>query len=314
MDDRQMGIQDNDTNKFMSRSNRNSKLYRQMTDKYRDLDNLPLEDNTDEIDIDSLKELLTRSEKPTRVHREELNLDVLEPKKRNIDNEKIHDINQLLEKARYENKKIREPDDSRIVNNSKSILETLGNVYEDSFVKEDNYKNKEKLSHNNDSSKLEMTREMKNLSKSIAEENSLTSQVMSNNDLAIDMFSDLKPTENTIVTEPIKDDKKFNTVDLKTQEFKLKTDSVPFFPMNDSNTSDIDIIKEPISATKEVKKVDNDFFTSSYEFSRKDFTDDDEEDDEGGIGNVVKIILLVISIIVFAGVIAYFVLNYGINK
>lgn len=316
MDDREMKVHDSNTNRAMSRSDRNSKLYRKVTGKYQDLDNLPLEDNTDEIDIDSLKQLLTRSEMPTRMHRDNLDLDILETRKRNIDNEKVHDINKLLEKARYENKKIREPENSNIINNSKSILETLGNVYEDNFIKGEDKKDKVESTDEKKVSKMEMTREMKNLTKSIAE-NSLISQVMPDNNLSLEMFSDLKPSENTIVTEPIKDEvkeeKKFNTVDLKTQEFKLKNDGVPFFPMGSSETSDIDIIKEPVNATKDIKKIDNDFFTSSYEFSKKDFTDDDDDDDSG-IGNVVKVILLIISIIVFAGVIAYFVLNYGINK
>ena len=83
--------------------------------------------------------------------------------------------------------------------------------------------------------------------------------------------------------------------------------------MNTSDTTDIDIIKEPVQIKKDVKNVDNDFFTSSYEFSRKDFVDYDD-DENSKSNNILKIILLVLAIFVFSGVIAYFVLNYGINK
>ena len=318
---------DSNTNNAMSRSNRNSKLYRQVYDgDGQDLENLPLSNNTDEIDIDSLKRLLARSEKPVRSHHEELDLDVLGAKKRNVDSEKVYDINKLLEKARYENKKMREPEKNVVINNSKSILETLGTGdYEGDYLKEKENKKEDNVLEDVSPVKLEMTREMKNLARNIAE-NPLTTQVMPDNDLSLDLLSDLKPSGNTIVAEPMKDkrevvekevDKKI--VEIKKLEelpkFDLPAGKAPFFPMNVDDTSDIDIIKLPSSdeSTKSIKKVDNDFFTSSYEFSRKDFTDYDEDDDSNG-GNVLKIVLLVLAIVIFAGVIAYFILNYGINK
>ena len=318
---------DSNTNNAMSRSNRNSKLYRQVYDgDGQDLENLPLSNNTDEIDIDSLKRLLARSDKPVRSHREELNLDILESKKRNVDNEKVYDINKLLEKARYENKKMREPEKNVVINNSKSILETLGTGdYEGDYLREKERKEENNVLEKSSSVKLEMTREMKNLARNIAE-NPLTTQVMPDNDLSLDLLSDLKPSGNTIVAEPMKEKKEAveskdgnkEVEEKKVKElpkFDLPTGEAPFFPMNVDDTSDIDIIKLPSSddATKSLKKVDNDFFTSSYEFSRKDFTDYDEDEDSNG-GNVLKIVLLVLAIVIFAGVIAYFVLNYGINR
>ncbi len=339
MDSRETKFKDSDLNNGMSRSNRNSKLYRQVYGKYQNLDNLPLEDNTDEIDIDSLKELLIRSENKTRNTHEDINIDILEPKKRSIDNERVHDINKLLEKARYENKKIREPDsNNKIISNSRSILETLGTGdYEGNYLKKEPEEVKEKIEASKPVN-LEMTRELKNLTRNIAE-NTLAEQTEKDSDLSLDLLSDLKPTENTIVTEPIKDtDTKENDEEVKKEikeekkeensfkkvklesvgkkEPKIKkinTDDEPFFPMNTSDTTDIDIIKEPVQIKKDVKNVDNDFFTSSYEFSRKDFVDYDD-DENSKSNNILKIILLVLAIFVFSGVIAYFILNYGINK
>ena len=314
-------------NNTMSRSNRNSKLYREISNKYQDLDNLPLEDNTDEIDIDSLKKLLETDEKKTRTHRNDIDIDIIKSKRRN--NEKEHDINKLLEKAKYENQKIKEPENHSITYNSRSILETLGtNNYEGNYLKKEETikKEPENIEIPN---KLEMTREMKNLTRNLSL-NPLTDQVMPNNDLSLDLLSDLKPTENTIVTEPIKEKEEKDTTPKKPEFKKINLESTntlkntkkyetvskqkPFFPMNTEDTSDIDIIKIPEKSndTKDLKKVDNDFFTSSYEFSRKDFTDYDEED--GKSSSIIKIILLILAILAFGGAIAYFVLNYGINR
>lgn len=66
----------------------------------------------------------------------------------------------------------------------------------------------------------------------------------------------------------------------------------------------IEVIELFIEYAKE-----NDFFTSSYEFSDSDFFDDVEPKKNG----ILKIILLFLAVVVFAGVIAYFVINYGIG-
>jgi len=314
------------SNNEMSRSSRNSKLYRQVYGKYQESDNLPLEDNTDEIDIDSLKQLLSRSEKPSRVHHSNTHdLEIIESLKREKEKEKTRDINKLLEKARYENKKIQEPNND-IINNSKNILKTLETGdYEGNYLKEEEKEIKsvtkkevETPAPNN----LEMTREMKFYNRNKAM-NPLIDQVMPNNDLSLELLSDLKPNDNTIVTKPVKEKKEeVNKPEIKEEQKKpkikeikeeKKDDSGPFFPMNMEDTSDIDIIKKPEEIATEIKKVDNDFFTSSYEFSRKDFTDYDDGDEKRS-NNIIKIILLVLAICVFSAVIAYFIFNYGIKK
>ena len=50
--------ENNDDNIPSTRSSRNKKLYKEVYGRYNDLDNLPLEDNTDEIDMAKLKELV----------------------------------------------------------------------------------------------------------------------------------------------------------------------------------------------------------------------------------------------------------------
>ena len=72
--------------------------------------------------------------------------------------------------------------------------------------------------------------------------------------------------------------------------------------------------KTGIDIIKKDKTVDTDFFTSSYQFSKKDFSDDEDDFfEEPKSHNFLKIILLILAIIVFAGVIFYFIKNYGIG-
>ena len=283
----------------LSRSNRNSKLYKEVYGRYRDLDNLPMTDNTDEIDMDKLKEMLSAENRKRYVSPNEHNLDVLEPRKRNIDESKVYDINKLLEKAKYENSKIKEPE-NKIINNSRNILSTLEETelsvkdIKNACQKYDDFGTSNNYMDNNNSDNLSMTREMKYHTRNISVD-PMINQVVPDNDLSLDLLSDLKPTGNTIVTKPIVENN--DTKDTKTNSDK-------FFPTS-GDTSDIDVIKKE-------NKIDNDFFTSSYQFSKNDFADDDDFYGEKS-HNFLKVILLIIAIIVFAGVIFYFVLNYGIS-
>ena len=277
-----------------SRSTRNARLYREVYGKYDDLNNLPLEDNTDEIDMNRLQELL-RDNKETREKKtEDKYLNIIEQRKRNIDEQRVYDINKILEKAKYENNKLKESDYSSKIDTS--ILSTLQNreitTDELSDVNEIYNRKQEKLKQEE---KLSMTRELKfkELSEDV-KENPLIDNVMPDSDLSLDLFENLKPTENTITTTPIKSPKKLQK-DETTQKEEIDVHS--------GDTRDIDIIK----ATKNTEN-ENDFFTSSYEFSESDFLDGPQKS-----SGILKIILLFLSIIVFAGVIAYFVLNYGIG-
>lgn len=285
-----------------TRSSRNSRLYRQVYGKYEDLDNLPIDDNTDEIDMDKLKELVSNIDKkkdnPTPPNG--YNLDILESRKRNIDEQKVYDINKLLEKAKYENNKLKEPE-NKLVKTSRNILSTLGSTEistEDIKKACEKYENNgldvypKKDTSNDLDNNLSMTREMKYQTRQISAD-PLIEQVMPDNDLSLDLFFDLKPTGDTIVTKPIKDD---NT---NTSDNNIKKES------SVKDDSDIDVIKKD-------KNIDTDFFTSSYKFSDKDFTDD-ELFENSSSHNVLKVLLLILAILVFAGVIFYFVATYGMG-
>lgn len=271
-----------------SRSSRNKKLYKEVYGRFENNDNLPLEDNTDEIDMARLKELvLSKSRGNNEEIREHLN--VLEQRKRNIDEQKVYDINKILEKAKYENDKLKE-NTSSIPKVNRQILSTLQST-ELSLeeIKEassrygglENTSKESTLVKDEVEEKLSMTRELKyqNLSKEV--------ESVEEKDFSLDLFDDLKPMGNTITTKPIKDNEDIN--------------------FTSSDTKDIDIIKKD-------DKIKNDFFTNSYEFSKKDFmqVDDDFSDLNKGSG-ILKIILLFLLIFILGGVIAYFILNYGIG-
>ena len=291
-----------------TRSSRNKKLYKEVYGKYNDLDNLPLEDNTDEIDMAKLKELVL-SERKQKDNPIKENLNIIEQRKRNIDEQKVYDINKILEKAKYENDKLKETTQS-IPKVNKQILNTLQSTelsleeLKKASKSYQNYQNNENivdLNHEEEQTSqsqsdslendLSMTRELKyqNLAQ---EENQEEPQA----DLSLDLFSDLKPTGNTIITKPIRE-----------EEVTPHQKEAPAITSEKDN-SDIDIIKPSVAP------INDDFFTSSYEFSKKDFMQvDDDFSDLNQKGSILKIILLFLMIFIVGGVITYFVITYGIG-
>lgn len=291
---------ENNINSTPTRSSRNKRLYKEVYGKYNDLENLPLEDNTDEIDMAKLKELVL-SEQKSKSNTIKENLNILEQRKRNIDEQKVYDINKILEKAKYENDKLKETTQS-IPKVNKQILNTLQSTelsleeLKKASKNYQSYQNDEKIVNLNTKEEqqpeeqlkkiendLSMTRELKYQNLSLEENNE-----EQDSDLSLDLFSDLKPTENTIVTKPIKEETE------PTNQIK--------------DNSDIDIIKPSVAP------VNDDFFTSSYEFSKKDFMQvDDDFSDLNKKGGILKIILLFLMIFIVGGVITYFVITYGIG-
>ena len=177
-----------------------------------------------------------------------------------------------------------------------SILSTLQSREISVEELNDLYKNNQKAK--NIEKDLSMTRELKfkELSEEV-EKNPLMEHVMPNNDLSLELFENLKPTENTIITKPIK------SKDAKIETTKNQKEEID---VHSGDTRDIDIIKLP--QTTEPNNNENDFFTSTYEFSDKDFMDGSKKS-----FGIMKIILLFLAIVIFAGAIAYFVINYGIG-
>ena len=185
-----------------SRSGRNAKLYREVYGKYNDLDNLPLEDNTDEIDMDRLKELLVGYNQKREDKEIRDNLNILEQRKRKIDEQRVYDINKILEKAKYENSKLKEASVDDIKPDLR-FLSTLGSTelsLEDIKEASREYSNSmDKETENSEISKeesLSMTRELKykNLTQpEFMDELKVPSgEDLSTRELSLDLFEDLK--------------------------------------------------------------------------------------------------------------------------
>ena len=291
----------NNTSSNSTRSGRNARLYKEVYGKYGDLDNLPIEDNTDEIDMERLKELISNSTPRQERQKNIENISVLEKKKRKIDEQRVYDINKILEKAKYENNKLKDTK-TNIPKVSHSILSTLESnqlSLEEIQRASREYQKERSIEEEKKQEQLSMTREIKYqaLTQEIQKKSPSNIELpleSSSKDLSLDLFSDLKPTGNTIVTKPIQDEalQKVNQIN---EDF------------HSSDMRDIDIIK-PIKKNEE-----SDFFTSSYEFSKKDFTTDEDFEDLKEKGGLLKIIFLILAIFVFIGVIIYFVGTYGLG-
>lgn len=283
-----------------TRSSRNAKLYKHIQDKYEEFDNLPLEDNTNEIDIEKLKELVLNDRISKEEYQIKESLNILEQRKRCIDEQKLYDINKILEKAKYENNKIKEPI-SATSKKRKNLLSTLESTelsleeineakkkYQEQLLKKDNDLSKEE--------QFSITRELKykNLIEEPNEKEN-DKNINNTNNLSLDLFEDLKPTGNTIITKPITNEVEQNTNTITSDIYS-------------GDTSDIDIIKSGPGNTQ------NDFFTNAYQFSEKDFADVEEEFfDEPKKNGFFKIILLILAIMIFIGVIIYFIGTYGLG-
>ena len=159
---------------YYKRSKRNEALYRDITRDMNDLDNLPIPDNSNEIDIDGLKQIISSRDEYRKakdmgrtVTRERV---VEEPKE---DKRRVYDINVLLETAKNEVNKNNEVEGKKLINaNFLTDLEDA-NVPSNDLVE-------------------------------VSEVTSEKEKEVSNTDsLPLDILVDLKGTDNTVVTDPI---------------------------------------------------------------------------------------------------------------
>lgn len=289
----------------LTRSSRNARLYKNIYEDYEDLDKLPIEDNSNEIDMKKLRELVLNNNSKKEEKQIKENLNILEQRKRQIDEQKLYDINKILEKAKYENSKLKETT-SPIKKSKRDILSTLQSTelsLEEIRKAQAQYQEQTKeikLEAKNEE-ELSMTREIKYKNLALEQQKELEKEQtkdikVDTNSLSLDLFAELKPTGNTIITEPIKSEISIESIESD---------------IHSGDTRDIDIIKSNPNTTT------NDFFTNSYEFSKKDFAEIDDEDDNfydtPKKNGLFKIILLVLAIIIFIGVIVYFISTYGLG-
>ena len=159
---------------YYKRSKRNAGLYKDIDNNINDLENLPIPDNSNEIDINGLKQIISSRDEYRKakdmgrtITRKRVEEEPIEEKRR------VYDINVLLETAKNEVNKNNEVEGKKLIN--ANFLTDLddANVPSNDFVE-------------------------------VSEVTSEKEKEVSNTDsLPLDILVDLKGTDNTVVTDPI---------------------------------------------------------------------------------------------------------------
>ena len=157
------------------RSKKNRELYKEVADTISDLENLPVPDNSNEIDLDGLKQIISSRDEYRKVKELEKTNTFKKPLiEKEPQKEKIYDINVLLENAKNEVNR------SNTVTNKKMInANFLTNLEEANIPNSDDA--------------IEVSIPMPNKKDNLSNTDSLP----------LDILMDLKGNENTVVTDPI---------------------------------------------------------------------------------------------------------------
>ncbi len=295
------------------RTSRNKELYKEVYGNYSSLENLPIADNTNEIDMEQLQEIVKR-ENVKQMPKEETSHMIATKIKEEDDPYKVYDINKILEQAKSN---YRPKEEKKIISPTYKFLSTLeSNELPVTEVK------KALEEENPDKEELYMTRELKFKDKRLEVTKEIDTmkeeqQEKEYDSSPLDLFEDLKPDGNTFISEPVKVEKDsiFANSEIDDVEEKPIIKEIPSTnTKEEKNIKDINVIKEETFKNAN-NNIDNDFYTSSYKFSKKDFIDDDDNflDLPKKSHSVIKVILLLIAIFALTTVIYYFISKYGIG-
>lgn len=231
---------------YYKRSKRNEALYRDITRDMNDLDNLPIPDNSNEIDIDGLKQIISSRDEYRKakdmgrtVTRERV---VEEPKE---DKRRVYDINVLLETAKNEVNKNNEVEGKKLIN--ANFLTDLDDA-------------------NLPSNDLVEVSE-------VTSENEKEKEVSNTDSLPLDILVDLKGTDNTVVTDPI--------------------------------------VKDEVTMIEKIKDGET-FYSGSFNFTKKDFADEEDDDNffEEKSHTGLKLFFLIIGLVLLVAVIYLAITKY----
>ncbi len=258
--------------KKYERSKKNTKLYEEVYDDiYRDTTyrNMEVIDSAKEINLNKLKNMLddkydTRQYRTLRNYSIE-DIDVDEKPLFNQKRQRVHDINEILNEAKNKRTFMEEAKEKK---KYMEFTETRNKKYDSRYD--------------------EMEKEEKEL------EDLINTMAISKQEDAtsddIDIFSELKGSENTIVTNPI--NTSFEVVNVSDVKEETKTDE----------------IKNDLEKT--LIKADKNFYTDSNMFTKNDFEDFSTLTRELKRSGKVKRIIIIILLLIIIGVCAYF----GITK
>lgn len=209
------------------RSKKNATLYKEIYGNYSDLEDLPIPENTNEIEIDSLNSIVGSrvSKRKEEVKNQDYELEDLEDN--HEDNEKVYDINELLEKAKVENAKVKKE-----VTVNKNIPNYLANLESDKSTKDIISKY-----DGNDDDDMPIVKEV------VIEEE--VNDKKGDSTLSLDILSDLKPSGNTFISSGFKEEeidkseeeekKEFYTGNININEDDFEEDDEEFIPEEKSH-------------------------------------------------------------------------------
>ena len=207
----------NESKNNITRSAKHQNMYNSISSSnYLNYEKLPVSSNVNEIDINTLKKIATNRDEYRKLKELEDTMVIKRNKiierKEEVKEEKIRDINELIEKARGEREKLMGVQE-KISNTHYNFLNSL-EANED-YEKLEKEKQKEL-------DKLEMTRQYKFQTKRL-NENPTIEQIMSDTaKLSLEILEDLKPSDNTVVTKPVseEDKKKYEIKEIDKKEEK----------------------------------------------------------------------------------------------
>lgn len=225
------------------RVKRNQDLYKDLSKEISDLDNLPIPDNSNEIDLDGLKKIIySRDEyRKEKERKEKPQYETLKEEEPN--DKRIYDINVLLENAKSElNKNNEIAPDKKIKTNFLTDLEEEKIPYHEDAIEISNMESEKKSSDEDDS-------------------------------LPLDLLVDLKGEDNTVVTDPI--------------------------------------IKDEVTMIKKIKDGET-FYSGSFNFTKKDFEENDEDDNlfDESSHNGIKIVFLIFGLLLIGTAIFFIMTKY----
>ncbi len=236
-----------------NRTKRNEKLYRDISSEISELDNLPIPDNSNEIDINGLREIVSSRDEYRKA--KDLGRTVTLPKREVTKEEpkessRIYDINVLLENAKNEINKNAEANQEEPKINT-NFLTNL----EDANIPD--------IPEADDA--MELSEEVPKEDKDKKESNT--------NSLPLDILVDLKGDDNTVVTDPI--------------------------------------VKDEVTMIKKIKEGET-FYSGSFNFSKKDFDEDDEDGKlfEEKSNNGIKIFFLIFGLLVLGAALYFIITRY----
>lgn len=227
---------------YYKRSKRNANLYKDIDNDINDLENLPIPDNSNEIDINGLKQIISSRDEYRKakdmgrtITRKRVEEEPIEEKRR------VYDINVLLETAKNEVNKNNEVEGKKLINaNFLTDLDDAKISNNDIVEVSEVSQNKEKETSNTDS-------------------------------LPLDILVDLKGTDNTVVTDPI--------------------------------------VKDEVTMIEKIKDGET-FYSGSFNFTKKDFAEEDDDFFEEKSHTGVKVFFLIIGLLLLAGVIYLAITKY----